>query len=144
MKKILLLHGPNLNWLGKREASLYGGLTLKELEQFTQAEAHKVGLALQCYQSNHEGRLIDKIQAASPSCHGLICNFGALSHSSYALHDALIDCQLPAVEVHLSQIKEREVWRRHSVTAPACLQLISGKKEKGYTEAISLLAEHLK
>jgi 3-dehydroquinate dehydratase-2 len=144
MNKILLMHGPNLNLLGKRNAEHYGNLTLNHIEMLTAEEAKKLNLDILSYQSNHEGNLIDKLQIESKHCVGIIINPGAFTHYSYALYDALLDTQIPIVEVHLSDIKQREAWRSISVTAPACIHVIWGKKEKGYIEAVHLLAEHLK
>ena len=143
MDKILLLHGANLNFLGKRNASHYGTLTLEDIIKITKAEAAKFNLEVIAYQSNHEGYLIDKLQAEASNCMGLIINPGAFTHYSYALYDALLDAALPSVEVHLSNIKEREDWRKKSVTAQACIKIISGKKEDGYKDAVKILAECL-
>jgi len=139
MKTILLIHGPNLNRLGKRDASHYGSLTLSDLELLVKKEAKKLGLSVRSYQSNHEGDLIDFLQKHSEKSAGVIINPGAFTHYSYALHDALKDTGLPCVEVHLSDIQSREEWRRNSVTAPACIAQISGKKEQGYLEALNIL-----
>lgn len=144
MKKILLMHGPNLNLLGKRNPEHYGNLTLKHLEFITIEEAKKFNYEIISYQSNHEGNLIDKLQVETPDCVAIIINPGALTHYSYALYDALLDTKLPIVEVHLSDIKQRETWRSVSVTAPACISVIWGKKDKGYIEAVNIIAEHLK
>lgn len=143
MHKILLLHGPNLNLLGKRDHKHYGSLNLAAIETLTKAEAKKYKLRVLCYQSNHEGDLIDKLQAESPHCVGMIINPGALTHYSYALYDALLDTKLPIVEVHLSKITQREKWRAKSVTASACIKVIWGKKERGYVWAVQILAEYL-
>ena len=143
METILLIHGPNLNMLGKRDAGHYGAKTLANIESLTQKEAGTVGFGVKAFQSNHEGALIDFLQKESAGAAGIIINPGALTHYSYALHDALLDTGLPCVEVHLSDIQSREAWRRTSVTAPACIGVISGKKEAGYADAIKLLKEHL-
>src|SRR5580704_17044340 len=132
MPKLLLLHGINLNMLGKREKSHYGNLNLENIEHITIAEAAKSGFVVTSYQSNHEGNLIDKLQSEADNCQGIIINPGAFAHYSYGLHDALLDTKLPAIEVHLSDISEREEWRKKSVTADACIKLIKGKKELGY------------
>lgn len=142
-KKILLIHGPNLNRLGKRDAAHYGSVTLASIEQLVRNEAKVLGYEIEAYQSNHEGDLIDFLQAKSDSSAGILINPGAFTHYSFALHDALKDAQLPAIEVHLSDIASREEWRRISVTAPACIAQVSGKKEKGYVEALGILHEHL-
>ena len=139
MKTVLLIHGPNLNLLGKRDPGHYGMLTLEKLEKTVETECKKNGLKMKKFQSNHEGALIDWIQKNTAGAGGIIINPGALTHYSYALHDALLDTQLPCIEVHLSDVKNREPWRKISVTAPACIAVISGKKEQGYLEAISIL-----
>ncbi len=144
MKKILLIHGPNLNHLGRRDSTHYGHATLATLETITTQAARRYGVEVIAYQSNHEGDLIDKIQSETPFCLGIIINPGALTHYSYALHDALLDTQLPTVEVHLSNISEREDWRRISVTAPACIAMIEGKRVDGYVEAVQVLLESSK
>ena len=143
MRNLLLLHGINLNALGRRDETHYGKLTLKDIEDITIAEAKKHALAVITYQSNHEGNLVDKLQAESANCVGIIINAGAFTHYSYGLHDALVDTSLPVIEVHLSAISKREAWRQHSVIAPACIKVIEGKKELGYREAVIALAEHL-
>lgn len=142
-RTILLVHGPNLNLLGARDAAHYGGKTLADIEAMVADDAKKRGIDLKTFQSNHEGALIDFLQKESPTAHGVIINPGALTHGSFALHDALIDTKLPCVEVHLSDISAREEWRRVSVTAPACIAQISGKKEQGYLEALELLVSKL-
>lgn len=143
MNIILLVHGPNLNFLGRRDPEHYGAITLKKLETMVKAEAKKHGFVVKCFQSNHEGELIDFIQKSADSAKGMIINPGAFTHYSFALHDAILDAQIPAVEVHLSDISRREKWRKTSVTAPACVAQVSGKKEKSYCEAVQLLVEHI-
>ncbi len=143
MNKILLINGANLNWLGLRDPNHYGNLSLKDIEELTTEEASKFNYELIAYQSNHEGCLIDTLQSHAKSCDGIIINPGAFTHYSYALHDALLDTCLPAVEVHLSAIKQREEWRSKSVTAAACIKVIWGKKEQGYIEAVHVLMEHI-
>lgn len=140
---LLLLHGANLNELGKRDVAHYGNLTLQYIEALVATELKKFHYELIAYQSNHEGDLIDALQEHALHCSGIIINAGAFSHYSYALHDALLDTTLPAIEVHLSNIKEREVWRQHSVIAPACIFSIDGKREEGYREAVTMLINHL-
>lgn len=140
MKKILLIHGPNLNLLGKRDPAHYGTLTLAELEHQMKAQAKDYDVL--CFQSNHEGAIIDFIQEHGDAV-GVLINLGALTHSSYALHDALLDSGLPCVEVHLSNIQKREPWRTISVTAPACLKQFYGKQVKSYEEALDFLLSQL-
>jgi len=141
MKKFAILNGPNLNRLGKREPQIYGTATLKDLEKLIRAEAKRLGVSVVFFQSNHEGALVDKVQAlADAGIDGLICNFAAYSHTSIALHDALKSTGLPAIEVHISDIKKREPFRHHSMTAGACLDMISGQGFPGYLEALRRLA----
>ena len=108
MKKILLVHGPNLNLLGKRESKHYGSLTLCDIEKLVELRCGKSGIQLETFQSNHEGEIIDMLQEKAGSVNGIIINPGALAHYSYALHDALVDTGLPCVEVHLSDVENRE------------------------------------
>jgi len=143
MRKILLIHGPNLNLLGIREPHLYGHFSLKEIEELTEKELMNKGYQIAVYQSNHEGCLIDFLQKNAKNVLGIIINPGALTHYSYALYDALVDTQLPIIEVHLSNIKKREIWRQHSVIEKACLASIIGKKELGYIEAVNILINHI-
>ena len=144
MKTILLIHGPNLNLLGKREVRHYGVLTLTALEKLVKREAKKINLLVAAFQSNHEGDLIDFLQKHGARAAGVIINPGALTHYSYALHDALLDINLPTIEVHLSKVNKREAWRKKSVTAPACVKVIKGKKERGYLEALNFLHQLIK
>lgn len=143
MRNVLLLHGVNLNALGKRDRKHYGALTLKALEDLIISAAEKYGFSIIPYQSNHEGDLVDKLQSEAAHCVGIIINPGAFTHYSYGLHDALLDTQLPVIEVHLSDINQRETWRKQSVIAPACIKVIAGKKEHGYLEALQTLNEYL-
>lgn len=143
MATILLIHGPNLNRLGKRDSLNYGSKTLADIEALVTAEAEKLGHTVKSFQSNHEGALIDYLQNESGNAAGIIINPGALTHYSYSLLDALTDTGLPCVEVHLSDINSREEWRKISVTAPACIAQISGKKEAGYIEALGILHKTL-
>jgi len=141
MKKFAILNGPNLNRLGRREPDIYGTATLKDLEKLVRAEARLLGVAVTFYQSNHEGSLVDKVhQLADRGINGFIVNFAAYSHTSIALHDALKSVGLPAIEVHISDIKKREKFRQHSMTAGACLAMISGQGFPGYVEALRRLA----
>ncbi|HEY8993589.1 MAG TPA: type II 3-dehydroquinate dehydratase [Lacunisphaera sp.] len=143
MKKIAILHGPNLNRLGKREPEIYGTATLKDLEQLIRAEAKKLGVKVSFFQSNAEGALIDRIhRLADTGTEAFIVNFGAYSHTSIALHDALKSvAPRPAIEVHISDIKKREKFRRHSYTAAAAIDMISGEGFPGYLKALRKLAE---
>lgn len=139
--KIAILHGPNLDRLGKREPAIYGAATLKELEKLIRTEARKLGLATVFFQSAHEGALVDKIHSLTDrGIDAFIVNFGAYSHTSIALHDALKASGRPAVEVHISDIKKREKFRHHSMTAGACIAMISGQGFPGYVTALRRLA----
>lgn len=143
MRKILLLHGPNLNALGKRDKEHYGYLSLPEIEMVTAKKAYEFNYGIISYQSNYEGDLITMLQCNASLCDGMIINPGAFTHYSYALYDALVDAHLPSIEVHLSGINQREKWRQHSVISPACIAMISGKKELGYIEAVEMLMVHI-
>ena len=142
MKRFAILNGPNLNRLGKREPQIYGTATLKDLEKLVRTEAKRLGVGVVFFQSNHEGALIDKIQTlADDGIAGFIVNFGAYSHTSIALHDALKSvAPTPAIEVHISDIKKREKFRQVSMTATACVGMISGSGFPGYVLALQQLA----
>lgn len=140
MKRIAILHGPNLDRLGKRQPEIYGRATLKDLEKLIRTEAKNLGLTVTFFQSAHEGALVDKIHALTDAgIDAFIVNFGAYSHTSIALRDALAASDKPAIEVHISDIKKREKFRRTSMTAGACRAMISGKGFPGYVEALQLL-----
>ncbi len=135
--RILLLNGPNLGTLGRREPEIYGTTTLDEIVESARAHALERGSLLEAFQSNHEGALIDRIERLDYDA--LVCNFGALSHTSYALHDAVRGSGRPAVEVHITDIDAREPWRKVSVTAPATRHQVIGKGWRGYLEAMDWL-----
>jgi len=142
MKRIVIINGPNLDRLGKREPSIYGDQTLTDLENCLIEEAAVLGVEVHFYQSNHEGLLIDEIgEFADAEVFGLIINPGALTHTSLALRDALAGSDLPVIEVHLSNIYQREAIRRHSITADACIGVISGLGFDGYVAALRHLAQ---
>jgi 3-dehydroquinate dehydratase-2 len=141
---VLVLSGPNLDRLGQREPEIYGSLTLPQIHQLIQALAAELAVGVDCRQSNYEGALIDWIGAArDDGFAGLLINPGALTHTSYALYDALRACGLPAVEVHISNPDGREAFRRESRVAPACLGRVSGFGAASYTLALRGLVEHL-
>lgn len=137
--RILLLNGPNLGALGRRQPEIYGSMTLAEIVEAARAHARERGSLLEAFQSNHEGALIDRLEQLDYDA--VIANLGALSHTSYVLHDALIATGRPAVEVHISDINAREPWRRVSVTAPATRHQVIGHGWRGYLEAIDLLLQ---
>jgi len=141
MKKILVVHGPNLGLLGEREPEIYGKATLAELNSLLEAEAKRLKVQLKIFQSNWEGAIIDFLTAERKWAEAVIINPGALTHYSLALRDCLSAINLPAIEVHLSNISAREEFRRHSVTAPACRGQISGLGLKSYILALQVLAE---
>ena len=139
MKKIAVLNGPNLDRLGKREPELYGTATLADLEKSLRAEFGAAAV-LSFFQSNHEGELIDQVaEMADRAFSGLVINPGGLTHTSVALRDSLLGARLPAVEVHLSNLYKREAFRHTSLTAPACVAVISGLGFDGYHAAVRFL-----
>lgn len=140
--KILVINGPSINFLGIREPEVYGDADYDQLRQLIMKKAAKEDVLVELYQSNHEGNLIDKLQECfMEKPDGIVINPGALSHYSYALHDALIALNgIIKVEVHISDIMNRkEEWRKISVTAPACDTMIYGKGVNGYLEAIDYI-----
>ena len=144
MKTIAIINGPNLDRLGTREPSIYGAVSLSDLEASLKAEAEQLGLSVEFYQSNHEGVIIDTINQTltQKSVEGIIINPGALTHTSLALRDALAGCNIPCIEVHISNIYQREAIRQHSISAPACLGVISGLGFQGYRSALRYFAEN--
>ena len=138
--KLLIINGPNLNMLGIREPGIYGTESYESLCQMVRDYAAERGVEVELYQSNHEGDLVDKIQAAYGSADGIVINPGAYTHTSVAILDALKAVALPAVEVHISDVDEREAFRRISYIRSYCRATISGHGLKGYTEAMDLLA----
>jgi 3-dehydroquinate dehydratase-2 len=141
MKRIVIINGPNLDRLGKREPSIYGDQTLTDLENLLTEEAEALGVEVQFYQSNHEGFIIDEIgEFADSEVFGLIINPGALTHTSLALRDSIAGSDLPVIEVHISNIYKREAIRQHSMTAEACIGVISGLGFDGYVAALRHLA----
>ena len=134
--KISIIHGPNLNRLGQRKKEHYGVITLAEINNRLEQEAAKMNIQLEIMQSNHEGEIIDFIQESSKKTEGIIINPGAFTHYSYAIRDALEDCFVPVIEVHLSNIFSREDFRAKSVTAQACDGQIVGLGYQGYLLAM--------
>jgi len=142
-KPVLVLNGPNLNMLGERQPEIYGRETLADVEKACQAEATRLGLTIEFMQSNHEGALVDRIQAARKQNGGIVINAGAYTHTSVALLDALTATELPIVEVHLSNIYKRESFRHRSYISPAAIGVIAGLGTQGYLLALQALARRL-
>jgi 3-dehydroquinate dehydratase-2 len=141
--KILVINGPNLNMLGKRDTEHYGTDTLETIEQKLVEKSESLGCELSFFQSNHEGAIIDFIQAQAGGADGILINPAALTHYGYSLHDALVDAGLPVVEVHLSDIKAREEWRKISVIADVAIKQFSGLKKQSYILGLEALVEHI-
>jgi 3-dehydroquinate dehydratase-2 len=140
---VLVLHGPNLNLLGEREPAIYGDVTLADVDAALAREGAALGAAVTCFQSNHEGALIDRLHGARRAVDGVVLNAGGLTHTSVALLDALRACALPTVECHLSHPAAREPFRRRSRVAPACVGAVSGFGAMSYTLALRGLIAHL-
>ena len=142
MTRLLLMNGPNLDMLGVRDPAIYGSDTLEAIEQMVVGYAAERGADVDCFQSNHEGALIDRLHQTHGRYDGIVYNPGAHTHYSYALHDAVECIDVPVVEVHISDISKREEFRRHSVIAPACIAQVKGKGKAGYLEAVDILLGH--
>ena len=143
--KILVINGPNLNFLGIREKSVYGNEDYDYLLNMIAEKAKETDSDIEVFQSNHEGAIIDRIQDAYfDGTEGIVINPGAYTHYSYAIHDALASVSMPKVEIHISDITKREEFRKISVTAPACDEQIYGKGLSGYLMAIDAVLERLK
>ena len=142
--KILVINGPNLNMLGIREPDIYGKTTYKGLIKMIENYADKKGILVKTYQSNHEGDLVDKIQAAYNNFDGIVINPGAYTHTSVAILDAVKAVGIPTVEVHISDVDKREEFRSISYIRLACVNTISGHGLDGYIEAIDYLLDYLK
>lgn len=145
MKKILILNGPNLNMLGAREPEIYGRATLDDIKTLCEQKSRALGMAVDFRQSNHEGELVDWIQEAAKGkiFDGLIINAAAYTHTSIAIHDALRLLSIPVIEVHLSNPKKREKFRRFSYVGLVTKHIIAGYKEKGYEMAIEKISSLL-
>lgn len=137
--RFLIINGPNLNLLGRREPEIYGDATYDDLCETVKTWAEARGHSAVFFQSNHEGDIIDAIQESDGKYDGIVINPGAYAHYSYAIHDALRSVTTPAVEVHISNIHAREQWRNVSVTAPACRGMICGMGTEGYCRAMEML-----
>ena len=143
MTRILVINGPNLNNLGKRDSSQYGTITLADIEEQVSDRAHKLNVEVAFFQSNHEGSIVDWIQAETDNADAIIINAGALTQVGYSILDAILDSKLPTVEVHISNIHAREEFRRHSVIAPFAVGQIAGLGSRGYAYALESLVSHL-
>tara|TARA_B100000035_G_C20824301_1_gene475721 strand:+ start:261 stop:692 length:432 start_codon:yes stop_codon:yes gene_type:complete len=133
---ILVINGPNLNLLGIRKPDVYGHETLSDIEKWLNEQEESEGHNIEWYQSNHEGDLIDRLQEAMGNTDGIIINPGAFTHYSFALRDAIASVNIPTVEVHLSDIYSREVFRKVSVIKDVCIKQISGKGKSGYVKGL--------
>ena len=142
--RVLLLNGPNLNLLGQREPGLYGAITLAAIEAALADRAREQGVELSCFQSNDEGALVDRIQAAAGSCDGILINAGAFTHTSIALRDALLGVAIPYVELHLSNVHAREAFRHQSYLADRALGVICGFGPGSYSLALQGLVMRLR
>ena len=141
--RVLVIHGPNLNLLGKREPGIYGASTLEDIERSLARFAETLAVRLDCLQSNHEGVLLDAIHGAVDVCDGLLINAGAYTHTSVALRDAIAGTSIPTVEVHLSNLYKRETFRHHSYIAPVAVGQISGFGANSYKLGLQALVWHL-
>ena len=139
MTRILVLNGPNINFLGRRNPAIYGVMTLDEINQAIAEKAAALGAEVSFFQSNAEGSLIDQIQENWDRIDGIVINPGALTHYGYSLKDALIDAAVPVIEVHLGNIHAREEWRRRSVIADIARGQIAGFGWRSYTAAIDII-----
>lgn len=141
--KILVIHGPNLNLLGKRDSRNYGHLTLAQINSLLEIKAKQLNVRLSIIQSNHEGDLIDFIQEKSNGADGILINPGALTHYGYSLRDALADTKLPVMEIHLSDIDKREAFRRIDVLNGIVIGQIKGLKENSYLLGLKRLIKYI-
>ena len=141
--RILVVHGPNLNLLGERKPEIYGSLTLSQLNDEIKQAAQSKGVMIRFFQSNHEGALIDFLHENRKWAQGVVINPGALTHYSYALRDGIAGIELPTAEVHLSDIHQREDFRKISVIAPVCIAQISGKGKMSYIEGMDAVLKQI-
>lgn len=141
--RVLVLNGPNLNLLGTREPGIYGHIGLPEIEARASTLASELGLTVSFAQSNHEGALVDQVQAASGAYDGVVLNAGAYTHSSIALRDAISAIRIPVIELHLSNVHAREDFRHHSMIAAVVIGVIQGFGPEGYMLALRAMASHL-
>lgn len=142
--RLLIVHGPNLNLLGTREPDIYGTATLEDVNDLCRSAAAEQGFAVDAVQSNHEGELVDAIQAAAGTAEGIVINPAAYTHTSVAIADALVAVGLPVVEVHLSNVHAREPFRKHSYVSPHAQAVIAGAGITGYRFAVQHLTTLLR
>jgi 3-dehydroquinate dehydratase-2 len=142
--KILIIHGPNLNMLGKREPDIYGKTTLDEINYELETLGMTLGIFVETFQSNHEGAIVDKIQEAAATQNGIIINPAAFTHTSIAIRDALLALDIPIIEIHISNIYKREPFRHKSLISDVADAQITGLGIKGYTIALKALAEMIR
>ena len=142
-KSVLVIHGPNLNLLGKREPHIYGHQSLDEINGQLKERGQNLGIAVETFQSNHEGMIVDEIQQAMGKCHGIIINPAAYTHTSVAIRDALAMLDIPVIEIHLSNIHKREPFRHQSMIADIAAARIAGFGSQGYMLALEGLAKML-
>jgi 3-dehydroquinate dehydratase II len=142
-KRIAVMHGVNLDQLGRRDPAVYGTLTLAELERRIAGQARELDLQVSFFQSNHEGAFVERLHELRDDADAIVLNPGAWTHYAWAIRDALEIAALPAVEVHLSDVQNREPWRRMSVIGELCLATVCGRGADGYGDALALLHERL-
>ena len=141
--RIEVMHGVNLDQLGRRDPQLYGSLTLAELEQQVREHAEQLGLRTRFFHTNHEGQFVEHLHSLAGEADAILLNPGAWTHYAWAIRDALEIAALPALEVHLSDVQRREPWRRHSVISDICFATIAGRGPDGYREALARVREEL-
>ncbi len=142
-RKILLINGPNMNMLGIRQPEIYGRDTLEDIEALTKAKAEELGYECECFQSNYEGAVVEAIHKAYGRIDGIVMNPAAFTHYSYAVADAVSSVGIPTIEVHMSDIHNRESFRHNSVILPYCIGQVAGHGKQSYTIAVEKLAAHL-
>lgn len=141
MKKILIINGPNLNLLGTREPEIYGKITLKDIELELKKEAEKLNVEIECFQSNHEGEIVDKIHSAKNNFNAIIINPAAYTHTSVAIRDSFAAVDIPTIEVHISNVYSREEFRHNSLIAPVVIGQIAGLGVEGYLLALKYFSK---
>jgi 3-dehydroquinate dehydratase-2 len=141
--RVEVMHGVNLDQLGRRDPLLYGTLTLAQLESTIARDAQQLGLGVRFFHTNHEGEFVEHLHALRGDADGILLNPGAWTHYAWAIRDALEIAALPAIEVHLSDVEQREPWRRTSVVRELCFATVSGRGPEGYRDALMQMRQHL-